>query len=189
MGAGELARARARAVVPRRRSPRDAQRVAADRRRSAARGHALAERAQRLGLGPLTRKPPGALAEQRGARGQPGDAARRAPPARRGRPARQHSASATARPPSAMSWALESAPARTASRTARCAARDAPSMSISGSAVGERLAAQLGELARRRATARTARRARSRRRRARSRARPARRASGRRPTMPITGVG
>ncbi len=42
---------------------------------------------------------------------------------------------ATARPPSAMSWALESTPARTASRTSVCAARTA-SMSIAGSPSG-----------------------------------------------------
>ena len=50
-------------------------------------------------------------------------------------PARQHSASATASPPSAMSWALESAPARTASRTASWAARTA-SMSTPSSPSG-----------------------------------------------------
>ncbi len=47
----------------------------------------------------------------------------------------QHSASATARPPSAMSWALESAPARTASRTAASAAT-AASRSTGGSPSG-----------------------------------------------------
>src|SRR5437764_274745 len=48
-------------------------------------------------------------------------------------PAMQHSAKATAKPPSAMSCALFSAPARTASRTLACASRTAcSSLNVSG---------------------------------------------------------
>ena len=44
----------------------------------------------------------------------------------------QHSASATAAPPSAMSWALRNAPDRTRARTAPCAIRILPA-SVAGS--------------------------------------------------------
>ena len=50
-------------------------------------------------------------------------------------PARHDSATATRKPPSATSWALDSDPSRTASRIASCAARSA-AMSIGGSSDG-----------------------------------------------------
>ena len=57
----------------------------------------------------------------------------------------QHSASATATPPSATSWAERSAPDRTPWRTAACSALTAP-RSAAGSAPSSALAAQLGQL-------------------------------------------
>ena len=71
-------------------------------------------------------------------------------------PARQHSASATARPPSATSCALCSAPRRTASRTRLERARTRRRGRASGSAVRQRLAAQLRQLGARQRRARTA---------------------------------
>ena len=150
---------RARELVEREREHRPRGRAGLDdastRRRRPCRSFAAGTRSpsrRRASASPLTTKPPGpspnraAVSERRGRR-------RPSPRTRRGErdrlpesprssstsapiaPARQHSASATASPPSAMSWALESVPARTASRTAICAARTA-SMSISGSPSG-----------------------------------------------------
>ena len=101
---------------------------------------------------PLTRKPPGdspkrsRVSPSLGAlvvagAGDPSSAILAPSP-----PARQHSASATARPPSAMSWALDER-----SLAHRLAdgdlGRDRAWRSTAGSAVGQRLTAQLRELA------------------------------------------
>ena len=101
-----------------------------------------AERAQRLRVARHDERA-GALAEQQ--RLAVGRAA--APRSTRAPrpPARQHSASATASPPSATSWAERSAPARTPWRTAAWSVRSSP-RSACGQLAERRLAAQLREL-------------------------------------------
>src|SRR4051794_15094382 len=171
----------------------------------------LGQLAQRLAR-PRDDEAAGALAEQAGRRvlaGAEREVERRPPPAPQAAlrdrdehaapgdvgaarpdpspPARQHSATATSTPPSAMSWQLVRTPDRTASRIASMPARTVRT-STSGSASGSgsphslasSLAASEGWNSPAIATASPARA---------NASRPAARASGRRPTMPITGVG
>ena len=101
----------------------------------------------------------------------------------------QHSASATATPPSATSWAERSAPERTPWRTAACSAFDGAEVG-GGQRALERVAAQLGQLGA--DLGGLPRGADQRDRVALACAnprRPERAGSGSSPTMPTTGVG
>src|ERR1700748_1696832 len=62
-------------------------------------------------------------------------------------PAMQHSARATATPPSAMSWALRKAPERTRARTAPCAIRILPRSTPGGAPAGGSARGRLGQFA------------------------------------------
>ena len=147
--------------------------------------HLRAERLERLGAGRRRRSRDRATRRRA--------APRRRRPARSSRARRRrrrgaHSASATARPPSAMSCALLSVPARTASRTASCAERTAemsasgrPSGSASPRSFASSEPGSAGANGPTRPTASPSARERQARRRARRRA--ARR------TIPTTGVG